>query len=239
MLQHLKSMASRKRLLVITVAEILAIFVATTLLWQTYYRYLGFYPYYLSSVISCGIGVIPATVFLLAVIKMPHAAYERRFFASLVVGLCTSFFATVLLPPLLGQAFDDIPVLLLRFALPAIFPVLQMVAVRKKGKWLTAVCVLAIVFLGLSVASSVLNIVETAQYRIFLGHSIASSCRAVLAAVGRLLFLSSMLPAPIGKQVEELLSVEERLRTVKAQYEAGSLSQEEYMQKKAALLQEV
>lgn len=239
MIDILKKIANRKTLLILTIIAV-GLGVIGSLFYISYILRLNEFfgadifdgSYIVTLIASNLLSYVGLIIMLIAILKIDKGNSEKIFCVSLITGLAITFFSAVCFPVITGSAFSNIPTDLIRTVLFAIPSVLMIIDIKTNHKIVFASCIAITVVMVLQFVSGIINLVTTPTHvsSIFLNLK-----TALVWFVTLLYFIRFVKPnAPTKKN--NVATIEESLQELKAAYEQGIISKEEYDSKKSELL---
>ena len=239
MIDILKKIANRRTLLILTIIAV-GLGVIGSLFYISYILRLNelfgadiFDGSYIVTLIASNLlSYVGLIIMLIAILKIDKGNSEKIFCVSLITGLAITFFSAVCFPVITGSAFSNIPTDLIRTVLFAIPSVLMIIDIKTNHKIVFASCIAITVVMVLQFVSGIINLVTTPTHisSIFLNLK-----TALVWFVTLLYFIRFVKPnAPTKKN--NVATIEESLQELKAAYEQGIISKEEYDSKKSELL---
>ena len=239
MIDILKKIANRRTLLILTIIAV-GLGVIGSLFYISYILRLNelfgadiFDGSYIVTLIASNLlSYVGLIIMLIAILKIDKGNSEKIFCVSLIAGLAITFFSAVCFPVITGSAFSNIPTDLIRTVLFAIPSVLMIIDIKTNHKIVFASCIAITVVMVLQFVSGIINLVTTPTHisSIFLNLK-----TALVWFVTLLYFIRFVKPnAPTKKN--NVATIEESLQELKAAYEQGIISKEEYDSKKSELL---
>ena len=239
MIDILKKIANRRTLLILTIIAV-GLGVIGSLFYISYILRLNEFfgadifdgSYIVTLIASNLLSYVGLIIMLIAILKIDKGNSEKIFCVSLITGLAITFFSAVCFPVITGSAFSNIPTDLIRTVLFAIPSVLMIIDIKTNHKIVFASCIAITVVMVLQFVSGIINLVTTPTHisSIFLNLK-----TALVWFVTLLYFIRFVKPnAPTKKN--NVATIEESLQELKAAYEQGIISKEEYDSKKSELL---
>ena len=239
MIDILKKIANRKTMLILTIIAV-GLGVIGSLFYISYILRLNEFfgadifdgSYIVTLIASNLLSYVGLIIMLIAILKIDKGNSEKIFCVSLITGLAITFFSAVCFPVITGSAFSNIPTDLIRTVLFAIPSVLMIIDIKTNHKIVFASCIAITVVMVLQFVSGIINLVTTPTHisSIFLNLK-----TALVWFVTLLYFIRFVKPnAPTKKN--NVATIEESLQELKAAYEQGIISKEEYDSKKSELL---
>ena len=239
MIDILKKIANRRTLLILTIIAV-GLGVIGSLFYISYILRLNEFfgadifdgSYIVTLIASNLLSYVGLIIMLIAILKIDKGNSEKIFCVSLITGLAITFFSAVCFPVITGSAFSNIPTDLIRTVLFAIPSVLMIIDIKTNHKIVFASCIAITVMMVLQFVSGIINLVTTPTHisSIFLNLK-----TALVWFVTLLYFIRFVKPnAPTKKN--NVATIEESLQELKAAYEQGIISKEEYDSKKSELL---
>ena len=195
--------------------------------------------YIISSIITHLLGYVSPIILLLSILAIDKENSEKIFASALITGLVISTLTSFIVPAITGSAFSGGD--LIRSTLLKIPTVFIIVDIFRKNKLAHVSCILCVVMAALQAVAFIANIVSTTRYGVFYATSIMPAIVSVLHWAIVLLYLIRFIKVKKA-EIEEPVSyasysAEQRLIALKAQFDNGEITEEEYNEIKSIILQ--
>ena len=243
MVRSLKNFATKRNLTILMIAHFIlgAIGTIIYIAWLNNSDYSQWFTesYIVSSIITHLLGYISPIILLVAILAIDKENSENLFASALITGLVISTLTSFIVPAITGSAFsggDLIRSIILK--VPTIFIIVDIFRKHKLGN---VSCILCVVMAALQLIAFIANIVSTTRYGVFYVTSIMPAIISVLHWAIVLLYLIRFIKVKKA-EVEEPVSyasysAEQRLIALKAQFDNGEITEEEYNEIKSIILQ--
>ena len=243
MIDILKKIATRRTLLILTIIAV-GLGVIGSLFYISYILRLNEFfgadifdgSYIVTLIASNLLSYVGLIIMLIAILKIDKGNSEKIFCVSLITGLAITFFSAVCFPVITGSAFSNIPTDLIRTVLFAIPSVLMIIDIKTNHKIVFASCIAITVMMVLQFVSGIINLVTTPIYGFSHISSIFLNLKTALVWFVTLLYFIRFVKPNAPTKKNNVATIEESLQELKAAYEQGIISKEEYDSKKSELL---
>ena len=195
--------------------------------------------YIISSIITHLLGYVSPIILLVSILSMDKENSENLFASALITGLVISTLTSFIVPAITGSAFSGGD--LIRSTILKVPTIFIIVDIFRKHKLGNVSCILCVVMAALQLIAFIANIVSTTRYGVFYVTSIMPAIISVLHWTIVLLYLIRFIKVKKA-EIEEPVSyasysAEQRLIALKAQFDNGEITEEEYNEIKSIILQ--
>ena len=243
MVRTLKNFATKRNLTILMIAHFIlgAIGTIIYIAWLNNSDFSQWFDesYIISSTITHLLGYVSPIILLLSILAIDKENSEKIFAGALITGLVISTLTSFIFPAITGSAFSGGD--LIRSTLLKIPTIFIIVDIFRKNKLAHVSCILCVVMAALQAVAFIANIVSTTRYGVFYATSIMPAIISVLHWAIVLLYLIRFIKVKKA-EVEEPVSyasysAEQRLIALKAQFDNGEITEEEYNEIKSIILQ--
>ncbi len=243
MVQKLKAFATKRNLTILMIVHFLLAFVGSIIyfMWLNISGVADWFgqPYVISSTISHLLGYVAPTILLVSIILMEKENSEKIFAGALITGLVISVASSFIVPAIIGSAFSGgnlISDIILK--IPAVFIIVD---IYRKHKLNHVSCILCVVMATLQAIAFIVNTINACRYGIFYSTSVFPAILSAMHWAIVLLYLIRFVKVQKA-QIEEPVSyasysAEQRLIALKAQFDNGEITEQEYNEIKNIILQ--
>lgn len=243
MVENLKRFATKRNLTILMVVHFALAFIGSIIYfaWLNNSDVLEWFgqPYAISSTVTHMLGYVTPVILLCSIRSMDKESSEKIFVGAIITGLTISVVTSFIVPAITGSAFSGgnlIGSIILK--IPAIFIIVD---IYRKYKLTHVSCILCVVMAVLQIIAFIINIINASRYGVFYTTSIMPAILSGVHWVVLFLYLIRFVKTSEVKKEEpiafETYTAEQRLLTLKAQYDNGEITEEEYREIKEIILQ--
>lgn len=242
MIELLKKIANKKTMLVLSVVAF-GLGITGSFFYITWFNemYIADFidgSYMIIAISSNILSYIGMIIMLIAIVKLESDNSEKIFCASLITGLVISFFTAICLPAIIGSAFTSTLSNLISTTLFSIPSVILIIDTKMNHRIVNVACIVITIMMTLQFVSGIINVFFALIYGFSYINNVFLNLKATLVWFVTLLFFIRFVKLGKPMVTNNGANIEEKLQELKALYEQGTISKDEYDSKKNELLKD-